>query len=246
MVRRARESVACAVLPAVRHLGTLDHLQHTGVEHSWFILNRALAGKEFALSGSEQNLDLTERRYRDVLKRPITAVQPSVQAFLDHGEDWLTADTIGELVAKMNELTPHAPLDPAHVERQVVERDRQVDNAYTKDAQVAAIRVARGYRGDRPDGGPSTPSHPRPGSAARSWPCACGCSHARPSGGCTPTSAGGCSTPRVSRCPASTPRVRSPGSGVAAHGYRALEDLLVGGCLFSGRAAGRAAAEATS
>ncbi|HQG17202.1 MAG TPA: FAD-binding dehydrogenase, partial [Ornithinibacter sp.] len=135
--------------PGFDTLGTLDHLQHTGVEHSWFILNRALAGKEFALSGSEQNLDLTERRYRDVLKRPITAVQPSVQAFLDHGEDWLTADTIGELVAKMNELTPHAPLDPAHVERQVVERDRQVDNAYTKDAQVAAIRVARGYRGDR-------------------------------------------------------------------------------------------------
>jgi predicted oxidoreductase len=68
--------------PGFDTLGTLDHLQHTGVEHSWFILNRALAGKEFALSGSEQNLDLTERRYRDVLKRPITAVQPSVQAFL--------------------------------------------------------------------------------------------------------------------------------------------------------------------
>ena len=80
---------------------------------------------------------------------PITKVTPSVQAFLDHGEDWLTADTISELVAKMNALTPEAPLDPAHIERQIVERDRQVDNAYTKDAQVAAIRVARRYRGDR-------------------------------------------------------------------------------------------------
>ena len=79
---------------------------------------------------------MIQGRYRDVLRRPVTAVQPSVQAFLDHGEDWLTADTIGELVEKMNDLTPEAPLDPAHIERQVVERDRQVDNGYTKDTPL--------------------------------------------------------------------------------------------------------------
>ena len=78
-------------LPGFDTLGTLDHLRHTGFDHSWFVLNRSLVGKEFALSGSEQNLDLTERRYRDVLRRPVTKVPPAVQAFLDHGEDWLTA-----------------------------------------------------------------------------------------------------------------------------------------------------------
>ena len=233
--------------PGFDTLGTLDHLQHTGVEHSWFILNRALAGKEFALSGSEQNLDLTQRRYRDVLKRPITAVQPSVQAFLDHGEDWLTADTIGELVAKMNELTPHAPLDPAHIERQIVERDRQVDNAYTKDAQVAAIRVARGYRGDKltkrafplhrildPKRGPLVAVRLRVLSRK---------------------TLGGLHTDLSGRvldvAGEPVPGLYAAGEvsgfgGGGVHGYRALEGTFVGGCLFSGRAAGRAAAAATA
>ena len=71
-----------------------------------------LAGKEFALSGSEQNLDLTERRYRDVLRRPITKVTPSVKAFLDHGEDWLTAATIGELVGEDERPDPRRPARP--------------------------------------------------------------------------------------------------------------------------------------
>lgn len=233
--------------PGFDTLGTLDHLQHTGVEHSWFILNRALAGKEFALSGSEQNLDLTQRRYRDVLKRPITAVQPSVQAFLDHGEDWLTADTIGELVAKMNELTPHAPLDPAHIERQIVERDRQVDNAYTKDAQVAAIRVARGYRGDKltkrafplhrildPKRGPLVAVRLRVLSRKT-----LGGLHTDLSG--RVLDAAGEPVPGLY----AAGEVSGFGGG-GVHGYRALEGTFVGGCLFSGRAAGRAAAAATA
>ena len=56
--------------PASTPSARSDHLRHTGFDHSWFVLNRSLAGKEFALSGSEQNLDLTQRRYRDVLRRP--------------------------------------------------------------------------------------------------------------------------------------------------------------------------------
>jgi predicted oxidoreductase len=231
--------------PGFDTLGTLDHLRHTGFEHSWFILNRSLAGKEFALSGSEQNLDLTQRRYRDVLRRPVTPVTPSVQAFLDHGEDWLTADTIGELVAKMNALTPHAPLDPAHIERQIVERDRQVDNAYTKDAQVAAIRVARRYRGDKltkrafpphaildPKRGPLVAVRLRVLSR-------------KTLGGLHTDLSGRVLGPTGEPVPGlyAAGEVSGFGGG-GVHGYRALEGTFVGGCMFSGRAAGRAAAAA--
>jgi predicted oxidoreductase len=229
--------------PGFDTLGTLDHLRHSGFDHSWFVLNRSLAGKEFALSGSEQNLDLTERRYRDVLRRPIAKVTPSVQAFLDHGEDWLTADTIGELVEKMNALTPHAPLDAAHIERQVVERDRQVGNAYTKDSQVAAIRVARRYRGDRltkrahplhrildPKHGPLVAVRLRVLSRK---------------------TLGGLHTDLRGRVLDASgepvPGLYAAGEvagfgGGGVHGYRALEGTFVGGCLFSGRTAGRSAA----
>ena len=230
-------------LPGFDTLGTLDHLRHTGFDHSWFVLNRSLAGKEFALSGSEQNLDLTHRRYRDVLRRPVSMVTPSVQAFLDHGEDWLTADTIGALVARMNALTPQAPLDPAHIERQIVARDRQVDNAYTKDAQVAAIRVARRYRGDRltkrahplhrildPKHGPLVAVRLRVLSR-------------KTLGGLHTDLRGrvlGASGEPVPGLYAAGEVAGFGGGGV--HGYRALEGTFVGGCLFSGRTAGRSAA----
>ena len=232
-------------LPGFDTLGTLDHLRHTGFDHSWFVLNRSLAGKEFALSGSEQNLDLTERRYREVARRPVTKVTPSVQAFLDHGEDWITAATIGELVAKMNALTPEAPLDPAHIERQVVERDRQVENRYTKDTQVAAIRVARRYRGDRitkrafplhrildPKHGPLVAVRLRVLSR-------------KTLGGLHTDLSGRVLGPSGEPVPGlyAAGEVAGFGGG-GVHGYRALEGTFVGGCLFSGRTAGRAAASA--
>lgn len=232
-------------LPGFDTLGTLDHLRHTGFDHSWFVLNRSLVGKEFALSGSEQNLDLTERRWRDVLRRPVTPVPPAVQAFLDHGEDWLTADTIGGLVARMNELEPDTPIDAAHLERQVVERDRQVENPFTKDAQVAAVRVARRYRGDRltkrafplhrildPKHGPLVAVRLRVLSR-------------KTLGGLHTDLAGRVLDPTGAPVPGlyAAGEVSGFGGG-GVHGYRALEGTFVGGCLFSGRQAGRALAAA--
>ena len=170
-----------------------------------------------------------------------------VEAFKEHGVDFVVADKLPELVAKMNELTPHAPLDPAHVERQVVERDRQVDNAYTKDAQVAAIRVARGYRGDKltkrafplhrildPKRGPLVAVRLRVLSR-------------KTLGGLHTDLSGRVLDPSGEPVPGlyAAGEVSGFGGG-GVHGYRALEGTFVGGCLFSGRAAGRAAAAATS
>ena len=230
-------------LPGFDTLGTLDHLRHSGYDHSWFVLNQSIVGKEFALSGSEQNLDLTERRYRDVLRRPITKVTPSVKAFLDHGEDWITADTIGELVARMNALTPDAPLDAAHIERQIVERDRQVDNALhqgrpgRRDPGRAALPRGPAHQARLP-----AAPHPRPQARAARRGAAAGAlaqdarraAH-RPSGRVL-----GPSGEPVPGLYAAGEVAGFGGGGV--HGYRALEGTFVGGCLFSGRTAGRSAA----
>ncbi|WP_307812699.1 FAD-binding dehydrogenase [Phycicoccus sp. CSK15P-2] len=232
-------------LPGFDTLGTLGHLRRSGADHSWFVLNRSLVGKEFTLSGSEQNPDLTERRYRDFLRRPVTKVQPSVRAFLEHGEDWLTADTVGALVARMNELEPDFHVDPAHLERQVVERDRQVDNPFTKDTQVAALRVARRYRGDRltkrayPPHRILDPKH-GPLVAVRLRVL----SRKTLGGLRTDLSgrvldAGGRPVPGLY----AAGEVAGFGGG-GMHGYRSLEGTFVGGCLFGGLRAGRAAAAA--
>ncbi len=230
-------------LPGFDTLGTLEYLRRTGADHSWFVANTSVVGKEYRLSGSEQNPDITQRRYRDVLRSPVTRVLPSVQAFLDHGEDWVTADTVGELVERMNALTPDAPLDPAHVERQLLERDRQVENPVTKDAQITAIRGARRYRGDRltkrayplhrlldPRHGPLVAVRLRVLSR-------------KTLGGLHTDLRGRVLGPDGSPVPGlwAAGEVSGFGGG-GMHGYRALEGTFLGGCLFSGRAAGRAAA----
>jgi predicted oxidoreductase len=92
--------------PGFDTLGTLAHLRQTGHDHSWFVLTQKVIEKEFALSGSEQNPDLTGKSVRQVLGRVRPGAPKPVQAFVDHGEDFVTATTIQGLVERMNTLTP--------------------------------------------------------------------------------------------------------------------------------------------
>ncbi|WP_295696987.1 FAD-binding dehydrogenase [Lapillicoccus sp.] len=230
--------------PGFDTLGTLAHLRTTGHDHSWFVLTHKIIEKEFTLSGSEQNPDLTDRSVLQVLGRVRPGAPASVQAFLDRGEDFVQATTIGELVAKMNEITPDAPLDAAHLERQIADRDAQLDNEYSKDAQVTAIHGARTYRGDKlarvatphkildPKNGPLI--------AVRLSVV-------------TRKTLGGLQTDLSSRVLAQDgtplPGLYAAGEvagfgGGGMHGYRSLEGTFLGGCIFSGRTAGRAAADA--
>src|SRR5699024_12252668 len=86
-------------------LGTLETIMKTGYDYSWFIVTKDVIEKEFALSGSEQNPDLTGKSIKQVLKRIIPGAPDPVQAFLNNGEDFVMADTIESLVVKMNQLT---------------------------------------------------------------------------------------------------------------------------------------------
>jgi hypothetical protein len=231
------------LFPGFDGLGALEHITKHGHDHSWFLLNQRIIGREFALSGSEQNPDLTGKSILGVLRRGRGTLTP-VQKFVQAGKDFVVADNIAELVEKMNRLTQLGLVDAATVEREAVARDREVDNNYFKDAQVAAIRVARNYIGDRlirvakphrlldPAAGPLI--------AVRLWVL-------------TRKTLGGLETDLSSRVLKAdgAPLVNVYAAGEAAgfggggvHGYRALEGTFLGGCLFSGRTAGRAAAAA--
>lgn len=234
------------LFPGFDTLGTLAHLRQTGHDHSWFVLTSKIIGKEFALSGSEQNPDLTGKSVKDVLGRARADMPAPVRAFLDRGADFVSADTLGELVAKMNALTPHAPLDPAHIERQVVARDRQVDNDFGKDAQLTAIHGARNYRGDKliRTATPHKILDPKAGPLI-----------AVRLNILTRKTLGGLETDLSARVLSASgepvPGLYAAGEvagfgGGGVHGYRALEGTFLGGCIFSGRVAGRAAAAAVA
>ncbi|MFG3122178.1 FAD-binding dehydrogenase [Streptomyces sp. NPDC048201] len=235
-------------LPGYDTLGTLRHLRTTEdiaeFDHSWFVLTRKIIEKEFALSGSEQNPDITAKDRKAVLRdRVLGKGAPGpVQAFLDKGEDFVTAGTLEELVGKMNGLTGEALLDPAEVRRQIEARDLQMANPYSKDSQVQGIRNARRYIGDRlgrvaaPHRILDPAAGPLIGVRLRVL---------------TRKTLGGIQTDLDSRALGldGTPvgglyaagEVAGFGGG-GVHGYNALEGTFLGGCLFSGRAAGRAAA----
>ncbi|MFF4422197.1 FAD-binding dehydrogenase [Streptomyces sp. NPDC001549] len=232
------------LFPGFDTLGTLDHIMKTGHDHTWFVLNERIIGKEFALSGSEQNPDLTGKSIRDVLTRARQAVPAPVRAFMDNGADFVVERDLSALVRGMNAVTKEDLLDEATVRGEIVARDREIANPFTKDLQVTAIHGARRYLGDKliRTAAPHRILDPKAGPliAVRLSIL-------------TRKSLGGLETDLSSRVLTASgeplPGVYAAGEaagfgGGGVHGYRALEGTFLGGCIFSGRAAGRAAARA--
>jgi predicted oxidoreductase len=231
--------------PGFDTLATLAHLRGTGHDHSWFVLTEKIIRKEFALSGSEQNPDLTGKSWRRVLGRATSGIPGPVRAFMDKGEDFIIERELARLVERMNALVGGAPLlDVAQVEREIRTRDLQLDNPFSKDAQVIALRGARNYLGDRLI---------RTAKPHRILDPANGPLIAVRLNILTRKTLGGLETDLDSRVlgTAGEPVPGLYAAGEAAgfggggmHGYAALEGTFLGGCIFSGRAAGRAAAKA--
>ena len=237
------ERFAPPYLPGFDTLGTLGAILRTGHDYSWFVLTQKVIEKEFALSGSEQNPDLTGKDIKLLLGRLGSGAPAPVEAFKEHGEDFVVASSVEELVAGMNKIGD-VPLDDESVRRVIVARDRELDNPFTKDAQLTYIRGHRSYRGDKLI---------RVASPHKFLDEANGPLIAVRLNILTRKTLGGLHTDLDAR-------VLRPGGevfeglyaagevagfgGGGVHGYNALEGTFLGGCIFSGRTAGRAAAAA--
>ncbi|MEU3075290.1 FAD-binding dehydrogenase [Streptomyces laurentii] len=232
------------LFPGFDTLGTLEHIMRTGHDHTWFVLDQRIIGKEFALSGSEQNPDLTGKSVRGVLDRARADVPGPVRAFMDKGADFVVENDLAALVRGMNRITGKDLIDEAALRREITARDREIANPFTKDLQITAIRGARRYLGDRliRTAAPHRLLDPEAGPLI-----------AVRLNILTRKSLGGLRTDLSSRVltPGGEPLPGVYAAGEAAgfggggvHGYRSLEGTFLGGCLFSGRTAGRAAAKA--
>ncbi|TQJ32001.1 FAD-binding dehydrogenase [Microbacterium sp. SLBN-146] len=232
--------------PGFDTLGTLAHLRATGHDHSWFVLSKKIIEKEFTLSGSEQNPDLTGKDVALLARSRLgKGAAAPVQAFMDHGADFVVRDTLDELIVGMRAQPGGDALDPARVRFEIEARDREIDNDFTKDAQIAMLRSARAYRGDKLIRTAAPHRILDPGAG----PLIAVKLHVL-----TRKSLGGIETDLTGRALAPSgipvPGLYAAGEasgfgGGGVHGYRALEGTFLGGCLFSGRLAGRAMASAT-
>jgi predicted oxidoreductase len=230
------------LFPGFDTLRTLAHIGHTGYDYSWFILTERIIAKEFALSGSEQNPDLTNKQPLEVLGRARGGAPGPVAAFMKHGADFVVERKLPDLVRGMNALTPEPLLDLAQVEREVAARDRELDNPFTKDLQLTAMYGARRYRGDRL----VRVAKPHKFLDPAAGPLIAVRLHIL-----TRKTLGGLQTDLSGRVVGANGQL-APGlyaagevagfGGGGMHGYSALEGTFLGGCIFSGRTTGRAVA----
>lgn len=228
--------------PGFDTLGTLEAIQQTGYDYSWFILTQKMIEKEFVLSGSEQNLDLTEKSIKKVLSRVLPGAPPAVQAFMDHGEDFVFGIDVKELVDGMNKLVGTNLLNDKEIEKQLLARDRDMENKFTKDLQITAIRGARNYLGDKL----IRVAKPHKMLDANNGPLIAVRLNllSRKTLGGLQTNLDGqvlnADGKPIEGLYAAGEVSGFGGGGI--HGYRSLEGTFVGGCLFTGRQAGKAIA----
>jgi predicted oxidoreductase len=228
-------------LPGFDTLTTLREILKTGYDYSWFVLSQKVIEKEFALSGSEQNPDLTSGKWIEVIKARLLSrggAPGPVEAFKKHGEDFVVAQTLDELVAGMNRIGGGL-INEAKLHAQIAARDAQMDNPFTKDAQVMAILAARNYRGDRL----IRTAKPHKFLDPKNGPLIAVKLHVL-----TRKTLGGLQTNLDSQMIGANgqavPGLFAAGEvagfgGGGYHGYNALEGSFLGGCIFSGRNAGR-------
>lgn len=229
-------------LPGFDSMGTLHEILKTGYEYSWFVLSQKVIKKEFALSGSEQNPDLTSKKWVEVIKQRVlsggSATGP-VEAFKKHGEDFIVANDLTSLVDGMNRVAGSNLIDEAKLRAQIEARDAQVDNPFSKDAQIMAIHAARNYRGDRL----LRTAKPHKLLDPANGPLIAVKLHIL-----TRKTLGGLQTDLNSQMIGADGEVVqglfaagevAGFGGGGYHGYNALEGTFLGGCIFSGRNAGR-------
>ena len=227
-------------LPGFDTLGTLKHIQETGFSYSWFILTQKIIKKEFALSGSEQNPDITNKDYALFLRRIFGKKAPGpVEAFKEHGKDFIVSNDLKTLVEKMNELSGTPLLNYEKIKAQIEARDRELDHKYSKDTQVNYIRNTRNYLGDKLGrvAAPHKILDPKNGPLI-----------AVRLNILTRKTLGGIKTNLNGQVLRDDDTVIDGlyAAGEAAgfggggmHGYRALEGTFLGGCIFSGMKAGK-------
>jgi uncharacterized protein len=232
--------------PGFDTLGSLAAILATGFDYSWFVLTQKIIEKEFALSGSEQNPDLTGKDLRLTLSRVRPGAPAPVEAFKQRGADFVVASTLPELVAGMNKLTPEPLIALADLERQIVARDREMDNPFAKDLQVVAIRNARRSRGERL-ARVATPHKILDPKAGPLIAVRLSILTRKTLGGLQTDLSGRVLSLASGPVPQPVPGLYAAGEaagfgGGGMHGYRSLEGSFLGGCLFSGRQAGRSMA----
>jgi predicted oxidoreductase len=129
---------------------TVEEICKQEKKYSWQVLNMKIMMKEFAISGSESNKAIRDKNLLLFLQHILLGNKELVHDMLN-SPDFVTANSIPELVDKMNALegTDDVKLDA--VATSIGRYDEQIARGpkYHNDEQLRRIAHARQYRGDK-------------------------------------------------------------------------------------------------
>jgi hypothetical protein len=227
-------------MPGFDTLETLKNILKTGYDYSWMILTQKIIEKEFVLSGSEQNPDFTSKSWLKVLSARLGKGAPeAIESFKKFGDDFVISNNLRDLVNGMNEKENKVKISYENLKQQITDRDMQVNNKFSKDAQIIALHGARKYLGDKI----LRTATPHKLLDSRNGPLI-----AIRLNILTRKSLGGIQTDLTGQALNNegnlinglfaAGEVAGFGGG-GYHGYNALEGTFLGGCMFSGLIAGK-------
>lgn len=140
--------------PIVPNLDTLWLVQEVCKQEkkfSWQILNKKIAYKEFAISGSEHNNSIREKKKFQFLKTLLLGNKKLVKQMIDDSSEIIVADNLESLVSKMNELEGNRDLSLEKVRETIEDFDIEIEKGpkLTKDFQLQTISLLRKNLGDK-------------------------------------------------------------------------------------------------
>jgi predicted oxidoreductase len=119
--------------------------------YSWQVLNRRIALKELAVSGSEFNPSIANKNLFAFLREILFGNRWLVDDLTSHCQDFVMAASLPELVEKMNALQGDDSVQLTAVEHAVRQYDDTIarGTSLMNDEQLRRIGALRQYRGDR-------------------------------------------------------------------------------------------------
>lgn len=122
-----------------------------GLPYTWQVLNRAIAEKELAVSGSEHNPMIRDRRVLGFARQILRGNKPLVDHMLKECPDFVSADNLDGLAERMNRLAGSHLVSAETLRGEIVPYDAQIARGkrFHNDDQLRRIAHLRQWTGDK-------------------------------------------------------------------------------------------------
>ncbi|HSN54509.1 MAG TPA: FAD-binding dehydrogenase [Candidatus Sulfomarinibacteraceae bacterium] len=130
----------------------VEQICRTPAQYSWQVLNWKIAIKELAVSGCDYMTAFRHKRKLELVKHLVFGNRELVDRLVTECSDFLVADTLDELMEKMEAMSLHgAVLDREGMAADIAAYDAQIARGarYFNDDQLRRIAASRTYRADR-------------------------------------------------------------------------------------------------